>query len=80
MVYPRHCLQLKLIDFSAGSSLEDGEYDTWVERVAEDGLSQSVRGSVVSSMQHAGPGSEGHEAEVAKSALQLLQENLQQLQ
>ena len=80
MVYQRHCLQLKLIDFSAGSSLQDGEYDTWVERVAEDGLSQSVRGSVVSSMQHAGPGPEaGHEAEVAKSALQLLQENLQQL-
>ena len=67
------------IQWSADSSLQDGEYDTWVERVAEDGLSQSVRGSVISSMQNAGPSHEtGSEAKIAESALQLLEENLRQ--
>ena len=50
-----------------------------MERVAEDGLSQSVRGSVISSMQNAGPGLEtDSEAKIAESALQLLEENLHQ--
>lgn len=66
---------------SADGSLQDGEYDAWVERVAEDGLSRSVRDSVITSMQRFRPTSDaGNDAKIAERALQLLEENLQQSQ
>ena len=66
---------------SADGSLQDREYDAWVERVAEDGLSRSVRDSVITSMQHSRPTSYAdNDAKIAERALQLLEENLQQSQ
>ena len=79
---------------TAESHLDEGHYQDWVERIAEDEISMGLRDSVVSSLKEKhlsgstlrmqsqfsndSQSGESGDARVAHAALQLLEENLNQ--